>query len=307
MKDEKNTEKKTEGKTDFWKKAADVGKKVADGVAKGTKSVAEKAKELSHEYNLKKYNPLTMKEFKSKKFHIPNVIRIVDDAERRGIEECEGAIGWRETVKEVEIFCVYDEHVNDIGVQFIPTAKCNTVYCVDPFDRGRFIESSCIFSKATEERLAELEHIAYSLGAKSCSIEIVDTEIDMKSETKDSKATGMHISMDGSKSKKEKKKTQSGGKTKTYFIGSNEPKRPTLKWFIHDDNIKGLIDMRCSDSNSIKSKILELNGATSATMSQKLACAIDSSIKGIKAKAKVSMEAQAVKEKNSKLIFEIEF
>ena len=113
MKDEKVTEKKSGGMSEFWRKASDAGKKVADGVSKGTKNLAEKAKEYNHEQKLKKYNPLTMKEYKSKNFHIPNVIRIVDDAERRDNEVCVGAIGWRETVKEVEILCIYDEYMNE--------------------------------------------------------------------------------------------------------------------------------------------------------------------------------------------------
>ena len=62
--------------------------------------------------------------------------------------------------------------------------------------------------------------------------------------------------------------------------------------------------MRCNISNSIKSKVLELKGSASATMSQKTTCAIDTllSIKG-----NMSYEKQAIKEHSSKLIFAIEF
>ena len=307
MKDEKVTEKKSGGMSEFWRKASDAGKKVADGVSKGTKSLAEKAKEYNHEQKLKKLNPLTMKEYKSKSFHIPNVIRIVDDAERRDNELCVGAIGWRETVKDVEILCIYDEYMNDIGVQFIPAAKCNSIYCVDQFDRKRFLESDCIFSKATEERLAELEHIAYSLGAKICSIEIVDANVESTSSKQQMNLDALGVKTAESKISASKNGIQSSGKTTTYFKGSEEPKKPTLKWFAHDDNIKGLIEMRCTDKNAVKSKILEIKGSTSATMSQKVACAIDAKIKGNKIKGGLSMESQAIKEQSSKLIFEIEF
>lgn len=56
--------------------------------------------------------------------------------------------------------------------RFIPTATCDAVYYVDSFDRNNFINVNNLFERAHEERMAELEHIAYSLGAKRCSIEL---------------------------------------------------------------------------------------------------------------------------------------
>ena len=85
------------------------------------------------------------------------------------------------------------------------------------------------------------------------------------------------------------------------------PIRPSLKWFAHDDNIKKLIDMRCSDRNAIESRTLELQGSSSATMSQKTALAIDEAITKIGIKTHSTMEKQVKKENHSKLIFEIEF
>ena len=94
------------------------------------------------------------------------------------------------------------------------------------------------------------------------------------------------------------------GKTTSYFAGTNAPQKPNLKWFAHDDNIKRLIEMRCSDSNSIKSKVMELKGSSVATMSKKVACAIDSVMK---VSGKISMEKKSVKEHNELLIYEVEF
>ena len=94
------------------------------------------------------------------------------------------------------------------------------------------------------------------------------------------------------------------GKTVTNFSGNNEPKRPELKWFANDNNILSLIEMRCSDRNSIKSRKLELKGSMSATMSIKLACTIDGML-GLKGGA--SMEKQVAKEHNTKLVYIVEF
>ena len=98
------------------------------------------------------------------------------------------------------------------------------------------------------------------------------------------------------------------GHIEAEFAGSSTPKRPELKWFAYDDNINKLIEMRCNNANSIKSEKLKLSGASSATMSQKTAYAIDTAIgklNGIKGNA--SMDIQAAKEHGSELVFHIEF
>ena len=303
--EENKKQKGTEFVSNIWNKTAEISKKAVKGVQESAKSFSEKSKQESLERKKQRLNPLTPKEFKSKSFNIPNVIRIVDDAERRDIELCKGAIGWRETVNDVEVLFIYDEWVQECGLIFVPSPKCDDVYCVDAFDRSRFIKTDCIFGKVNEEKLAELEHIAYSLGAKCCSIEILETDLEKQrsSISAVAKYNGM-VASASNEAQSQNMKKQSG-KNISYFEGNAEPVRPKLKWFAHDDNINGLIEMRCAaDGRSIKSKILELKGAYSATMSRKTACAID---KILKVKGSLSMEKQAIKEHSSTLVFSVEF
>ncbi len=97
------------------------------------------------------------------------------------------------------------------------------------------------------------------------------------------------------------------GKIEVLFDENNQLERPTLKWFAQDDIIKNLIEMRCTNKNSIKTETLILEGATSATMSKKTACAIDGAVGKIGANSKFDIEQQATRENHSKLIFNIEF
>ena len=90
-------------------------------------------------------------------------------------------------------------------------------------------------------------------------------------------------------------------KSVTAFSGNEKAKKPKLKWFAFDDSIKGLIGMRQTGKNLIKSKVLELSCASSATMSMKSACAVD------KLNGTLSAECKARQEQSRKLIFEIEF
>ena len=310
----KNNEEKKNGKeimSNIFNKASDIGKKVADNVQKGTQALAEKAKVSQHDYKMKKYNPLFPDEFNSKNFYLPNIIQIVDDATRRDVDVCQGAMGWREKVNGTEVLFLYDEMIQASGIKFIPTVTCDAVYYVDNFDRNKYIKTDCIFSKAHEERLAELERIAYCLGAKSCSIEIIEMR---KEDSTSSKKIGTGISKKISSSNEHYEGSanrgntnQLSGKTVTHFAGSDHPERPTLKWFAHDENVKGLIEMRCTDNNSIKSRQLELAGSSSATMSQTTACSIDNVLFKTKTAGTFSMETQATREHLSKLIYTVEF
>ena len=300
MENNENKKSSSEFLSSVWSKTTVISKKTADGISKGAKKLSEEAKKSAYEQKMKKYNPLFPDKFKSAEFKMPNVIEIVEAASRSNIDICEGAIGWTDKVNDVEILHLYNEYVEESGLNLLPFSKCDAVYCIDNFDKSRFINSDTIFERITNEKLAELENIAYCLGAKSCSIEIVENTVQnnaMGVRARASVASAEHHAFSG-------KHDLQSGKNVSYFDGHNNPQRPSLKWFAFDDNIKGLIDMRCSGNNSIKSKVLEINCSSSATMSQKTACAID---KILKVKAGVSMESKAVKEHSSKLIFDIEF
>lgn len=291
-----NQKDKTKEKlSSFWQKTSDIGKKAAEGA----KAFAEQTKKNIYDAQAKKYTPVTAEEFNNGEFKIPNIIEIVDDSVNSKFITCDGAIGWIEKHQDVDVLHMYSDFVTSCNLQFIPVPQRDNTYCKDNFDRNKFINANQVFGKATEERLAELEHIAYCLGAKSCSVEIAESDFNIKSTSK-----AIDLGAKTSIESREKGKQTQSGRTMSYFQGNTVPKQPCLKWFEHDDNIIRLIEMRCADSNSIKSKIMELKGSSSATMSRKIACAIDDVLK---VKGSFSMESQSIKEHSNILIYEIEF
>lgn len=336
----KNNEEKKNGKeiiSNIFNKASDIGKKVADNVQKGTQALAEKAKVTQHDYKMKKYNPLFPKEFKSKNFHLPDIIQIRDDAERRNIDVCQGAIGWRETINNTEVLFLNDEEVKDggivkeSGIQFIPAPTNLAVYHVDKFDKTKYIQTNCIFSKAQEERAAELSHIAFSLGAKKFSVEILETaavkETRIKKASKkvnvktDFVVSEQNISAETDRVRHLTNETNQQSRTQLSLIasdvfeGSDHPQKPTLKWFAHDESVRVLIEMRCAKNNNIKSRELKLEGTSSATMSNETASNLDSVLtviggganaKNTKSSTK-TMKQEANREHSSKLIYTVEF
>lgn len=298
--------------TNLVNNTVDLSKKVATSTKDNVTNLVEKTKQRSIERKLKKLNPLFPEEFNSAEFKLPNMIMIVDDAVRRDIELCNGAIGWINKDTNTEVLFLYDEAVEFSKLKFIPSVTCDAIYYVDSFDRNKFIRTDCIFNKAHEERLAELKHIAYSLGAKRCSIEIVEADSTSQKTEWTAKITETYSKTKVTEGSEQSSATagqnKRSGKIKIEFEGSCEPQKPKLKWFQHDDTIKNLIDMRCSNKNAIKNELLELSGSSSATMSQKTAHTIDSAVKSIGgASGQVSMNSQASKEHHSKLLFSIEF
>ena len=299
--------KLAEATAEIVQKTVDTSKKVASDTKKNVGNVIERAKSDALLRKLKKLNPVFPDQYQSEAFNIPNMIMIVDDAVRRGIKLCEGAIGWLSNDAGVEMLCLYDEAIELSKLKFIPAPICDAIYYVDSFDRSKYIRTDCIFSKAHEERIAELKHIAHCLGAKRCSIEISESQTDV-SVQKRSASVGESVYGVDTQESTETNLRQSGsdsrsGKVEIEFEGNANCVDPELKWFSYDDNIKRLIEMRMSNSNSIKSETLELSGASSATMSQKTAYAIDSAVGG----GGVSLSSQAEKEHHSKLIYHIEF
>ena len=170
----------TDVTAEIVQKTVDTSKKVASDTKKSVGNAIDKAKNDSQLRKLKKLNPVFPEQYQSSEFNLPNVIMIVDDAVRKGEKLCEGAIGWLTNDTGVEILYLYDEAIEFSGLQFVPFAVCDATYCVDSFDRNKFIRTDCIFAKAHEEKIAELKHIAYCLGAKRCSIEISEATSDKK-------------------------------------------------------------------------------------------------------------------------------
>lgn len=312
MKIEFDKKKSTEALSELMQGTADFGKKVAADAKAGVAAMVEKSKADEHARRLKKFNPLFPEQYANDSFNIPNIIVIVDDAVRRGIDVCEGAIGWLSKEAGEEILHLYDEAITFSGIQFIPAPICNAVYYVDHFDRSRFIQADCIFSRNLKEKIDELQHIAESVGAKRCIINITESSKKSKSKQKSvdlgastDKASG-NASVDFEQSGKNSK-TQYGHIT-AEFTGLRFAKRPTLKWFAYDDSINNLVETCCAGKRRVKKLTLELSGSATATMSQSMACAIDGVFSSsLKVKGHTSMKSQAKEEYQSTLKFYIEF
>ena len=303
-----DTKKGAEKLSGFLQKTAEVGKNAADSMQKSAVAFSEKVKEDSYQHRLAKYNPLFSDEYTAEEFALPQLIVIADEVVRRGIDVCEGAIGWRSVQADTEVLHLYNTSTALKNIEFYPAATVDGTYYVDNFNPNRYINVDCIFGKAHEERLAELKQVAYDLGAKSCTIEITESSQEENSSNRSAnlsgKLGGLKIGMKADQSASNTNIKKRSGKITAVFDGSAAPTRPALKWFANDDNIKNLIEMRCTNPGRLKYEELRLSGSTSATMTNKAAAAIDG-LRGLK--GGTSMQSQAMVEHSSELLFTIEF
>ncbi len=311
MQEEQKTGKNFVGKT---AKAIGGGvKKTVATIKMGSEKCIEKIQVAEKEALLKRYNPLFPEAYTDSNFAIPNVIVIVDDAVRKGIEVCKGAIGWISKEKGVEILHLYDEAIEFSGLKFVPTATCDTVYYVDAHNRKKFIQLDNYFNYTHEERLAELQHIAFCLGAKRYSVDVVESK---RRKTKTQTKTELDASCKKIKGQISAETEVSSGYdismmagAKASFHGEREVVMPNLLWFAGDNNILNLIAMRCSsnDSSGLSEYNMEIRSANSASMSLSVAAKINAAIWGMGIKLSCDIKQMSEEEHNRTLIYKLEF
>lgn len=294
--------------------ASKAGQKISGAAKDGVQTIsdkthkyADKMAEKNYGARIKKYNPLFPEKYNDVQFNLPNMVRIVDDAVRKDIDVCVGAIGWLSDEKNVEVLHLYDEAIEFSGLQFLPTPTCDSVYYVDPHDRKTFINIDTYFSNMQQERLAELQHIAFSLGAKEYSVEMIEETAESSNTDNVAAGKAQAIKADLSDYKKQNITTQSHIAAKATFAAGRKPTRPTLCWFANDNNIVNLINMCCSENNEtgIKSYSFELNSSCAQSMSSATAVKIDAAIKGMGANS--NFNSESTKEHSRKMIFHIVF
>lgn len=285
--------------------------KSAGAIKNTTVGMVAKVKEESIKTKQRKLNPLFPEEYHSSSFHIPNLVVIVDDAVRRDEILCEGAVGWRNTVKDVEVLYLYDEFVPESGLSFVPAPYCDIVYYIDPHDRNNFIQVESLFDWAQKEKLGELANIASCLGAKRYSVQMFEESTKKSTAHFKNKSTAEVLFVNAGDEEELKVHAVSASKSKSLanveFEEAREPVPPELCWFKNDKTICEIIRQRCSGRGALKQIDIELAGSDYATMSANTSIKIDAVIKKIGGHQNARIEASSAEERSHKFLFHLEF
>ena len=292
--------KEITGRKDVFDIALGAGVKIQDF----GKNTADKIK-------LKILNPVFEEEYKDPKFNLPSVIKIVDSVVRANEKLCEGAVGWREKIDNLEVLQLYNTFVKSSGVTFTPSVQCNAIYYENPHVPNQYIMLDELFPEVQNARAAELEQVAYNLGAKYFRVELTDTKT-IKSQ-KESKASTSANALNYVKAEASVtdnsdsyEKSDRYIMAETHFADKREPCKPELLWFAENPKINSLIKMRLGKGDMQSHDIL-IRCSSYSVMNSETAGNLDAVIKKIGAKANANIKKHFEKERNQVMIFHIEF
>ena len=317
-----------EGIGTIAEKAADVAKETAKNVGEGVNDFAEKASDAAAEaaknIKLAYYSPIFPEEYVSPDYDRPKMIVIEDEDDRKGVDVCEGAIGWFSKAAGLEVLHLYEEAVGFSGINFYPQQNCKTAFYRDILNPNRYINLECYYDTVAKDRITELKKIAYKLGAKSCKLESYEelkTSYNMKAgkaiEGKAAipfgegnpslvPATAKADVHGGFGYASERKRSIVFEQT---FEGNASPVYPELEWFRNDREIEFLIETRCGDEGSNKTKIyrVTLDQMSMRTLSVDLAAQLDAACGKLGIGKKLFLEGKATRESNTRFSYVIEF
>lgn len=295
-------------------KARGAGSKAAEMVTSGARIVADGAQQVHHDLRMAYYSPVFPDEFNASTFDLPKMIVIEDEDHRKGIEILEGAIGWLSKKEGMEILHLYEEFIPDSHLNFVPFPSCDTVYYSDPFEDDRFIDLSIYYDIIKQDKLTELREVAYCLGAKECYLESyeLDKSITRKRGSVSVKAKATppafkRIDASGGADASISSEKERSIVFKQAFEGSDEPRRPDLRWYKHDRGVCSLVEMCCSGERKTKSFTVDIDSTVSSTMSLTRACKLDVALKGLGAVCNFKLEDEARNESRRHLVYNLVF
>ena len=280
--------------------ASNAAKRAGGAISSGKKKVLENY-----------FRPVFPEQYASSDFDRPKMIAIANNADRKDIEVCEGAIGWSDTAAGEEVLHLYEDAVPTSGITFFPQALCDSVYYEDSLTPGRFINLDCYFDVLQKDRITELRRIAYELGARKCTLESIEEAKSVRMAKGGIGAKGKIGKIPAGDADVSHKSTSESRKRIVFsqtFEGNAEPRRPELKWFAHDQEIEFLISTRCNAGGNVtKSYRVELDSSSTQTMSEQLGAKLDKALSKLGASCNFSLKGEALNESRRRLVFEVEF
>ena len=260
--------------------------------------------------------PLTIDQIRDESSDLPNVVVVEDKMIRQKEEKFQSAIAWFKEYGDIEIMHIWDHGVKESGLDFVPHSVCKGIYYVDPSEPRRYINVNSLFQYAYNARLAELDHIAFHLGAKSYKIKVLEEEKAMDnvrgsySDAISIKGQTMELVNAGQEEKGEydsDKVVKGEGTIEKTFDGHREPTLPTLHWFKNDPSIREIVAQICHHKEKPLHQKLELKYSDSMVMSVEMAQKVEVAIKKIGGKIKTNLRKESKREAQSTIVFELFF
>lgn len=298
-------EKAEIGKDIFLEKSK-IGKDVfLEKAMQGKEIALEKAEQAKHEYDIRTLKPAFLDTILTE--GVPKMIRITEiDKKHKENPICEDSIGHLIDAKGMNVLNLYKEHINDLGVEFYPSADCD-VYYVDPCNSRRYISLNDYFSYLKKVRVDELNLIAQALGAKHFKISVkAEKKVFVNKKENGKGKFGKVANADAERSNENKSFESIEVASELTFEG-HEPTKPKLLYFKNESDIKSLIDMRMNKDNPVKSITLNLKYNNTSGIKSDAAVKIDAALTKLKIGGNASIQEEVQEEGRMYFEYAIEF
>ncbi len=260
--------------------------------------------------DLERLKPLFPEDLQQAEFVLPKIICIAEiDKPHAENQVCKNSIGFRTILDDLSIITIFTDHVNDFDLSFYPEPE-NDVFYVDPCDRDRYISLDDYFPYMKMQRVAELQLIAQSLGAKH--FRVVSKE---KNESHSSNSVDVNASARTAlaKANVEADHNYSNSSMSSLCIEAemrfpgHAPILPEVHYLKNEINVVNLIKMRMDPLSPLQHQHFNIEMCNSSGIKVKDAVKIDAALKAMKFSANTTIISDAQNEARRILEYEIEF
>ena len=260
--------------------------------------------------DLERLKPMFQEDFQEDEFVLPKMIRVAGiDKDHADSAACKGSVGYKSVMDDMSVVTIFRDYIDNFGLTFYPDLE-NGVYYVDPCDRDHYIALDDYFSFMKMQRVAELQRIAQSLGAKHFRVVSREKTEAMASNSIDAaasvKAVGQGGSVGYSHSDGSSSMTSMSIEAEMRFPG-HAPIKPELHYLKKEINVINLIEMRMDSLSPLQHQHFSIEMINSSGIKVKDAIKIDAMMKAMKISANTNIVSDAQNEAKRTLEYEIEF
>ena len=266
--------------------------------------------EAQRKADLARLKPLFLEDFEGAEFVMPKMICVGEiDKPHADNAVCKGSVGFKTVMNDMSVITIYRDHIGDFDLSFYPELD-NNVYYVDPCDRDQYVSLDDYFAYMKMQRVAELQRIAQSLGAKHFKVTFIERNASVA-------ANAVHVAEAVNVAKaKEKVDVKHAVDSKEMAAMTIEaemrfpghaPIRPELHYLKKEINISNLIEMRMDPLSPLQHQRFNIEMSKSSGIKVQDAVKIDAMLKILKVTSSTSIVSAVKKEERSILQYEIEF
>ena len=274
---------------------------------------SDKLYEAKVELDRKLLNPIKLEEFNEVISKNPRIIRLLEQNPHKEKEACRDAVGFNTKIVKTNVLELVKGEFPKERFTFYPN-ESELIYLRNPYVEDMYISLNAYFDYIKLARIAELEGIANSLGAKH-------VKITYKAEEKKFVSSSESYNV-GAKLKKGKAFNSPSYNTEanisyeslteikiaaeSNFEGCDTPIRPNLVYYLNDMQIEGFINAVLGPNPTTDRKLtIKYNRSTDLNVD--IAEGIDAVIKKLGVGASASVRSEVEKENRLYLEYEVKF